>query len=190
MKTATGRGCLRICITGMLVCLLFSGGISAAAVTTPAPGAFDLDYPQQRLPAPDFSLQEPGGGTHAFGEYRGKLVLLHFWATFCAPCRAEMPGLEALWQRYRARGLVVVGIAADRGSDRVARFTGEAGVSFPVLLDPDGAVRNRYEVTVLPMSYLVGRDGRLSGRVTGSREWNSPGGRQVIESLLVPVAAE
>lgn len=192
MKTTAGRGCLLTRITGMLACLLVSGGISAvAAVTTAAPRAFDLDYPKQRLPAPDFSLPELGGGSRSLDDYRGKVVLLHFWATFCAPCRAEIPDLEALWQRYRTQGLVVVGIAADRGNARaVQRFAGEAGVTFPVLLDPDGAVRSRYEVTVLPMSYLVGHDGRLSGRVAGSREWNSPGGRQVIESLLVPAAAE
>jgi hypothetical protein len=102
-----------------------------------------------------------------------------------------MPALETLWQRYRERGLVVLAIAADRGDSRVVSdFAVNTGVSFPVLLDPDGVVRNRYEVVALPMSYLVGRDGRFSGRIMGTRDWNGPAGREVIETLLAGGAAE
>jgi peroxiredoxin len=98
----------------------------------------------------------------------------------------ELPALESLWRRYRERGLVIVGIAADRGSaDPVRKFSSAAGVTFPVLLDPEGVVRKRYEVVGLPMSYLIGRDGRFSGRILGSRDWQDPQAFDYIESLLV-----
>jgi peroxiredoxin len=193
MKATANRGFLGALITWMLVCLPTSACLStpAGAAAEEAATLFDIRYPKQRLPAPDFSLPVLGGGLRALGDYRGKVVLIHFWATFCAPCLEEMPDLEAFWQRYRDQGFVVLGVAADRGSERVVReFTVHAGVNFPVLLDPDGVVRNRYEVLALPVSYLVGRDGKLSGRVVGSREWNSTEARKVIEMLLAPGMAD
>jgi peroxiredoxin len=169
----------------MTVCLPVAGETAAQPVE------FEMSFPRQRLPAPAFTLSDPENSPYSLDEYRGKVILLHFWATFCAPCLEEMPALETLWQRYRERGLVVLAIAADRGDSRVVSdFAVNTGVSFPVLLDPDGVVRNRYEVVALPMSYLVGRDGRFSGRIMGTRDWNGPAGREVIETLLAGGAAE
>jgi peroxiredoxin len=162
-----------------------------AMLITPAPAVaanaagFEITYPKQRLPAPGFSLPDLTTATVSTGDFPGKVVLVHFWATFCVPCVGEMPELELLWQEYREQGLVVLGIAADRGDERlVHEFAEKAGLTFPVLLDPDGRVRNAYEVVALPMSYLIGRDGRISARAIGSREWNGPGGRELIETQL------
>jgi peroxiredoxin len=163
----------------------------ALAVICPASTAqgeeavFAMDVPRQRLAAPGFRLTDLTGAAHGLEDFRGSVVLVHFWATFCAPCLQELPRLEALWQHYREAGLVVAGIAADRGNAGVVReYAARAGITFPVLLDPDGAVRNRYEVVVLPMSYLIGRDGRFSARMLGSREWQDPQLSDLIESLL------
>jgi peroxiredoxin len=147
--------------------------------------AFEITAPKQRLTAPAFRLPDLAAARVSLEDFHGKVVLAHFWATFCVPCRHEVPGLEALWQEYRERGLVIVGIAADRGSVEVVRdFSEQAGITFPVLQDADGQVRNRYEVTALPMSYVIGRDGRISGRAIGSQDWNSPAARRAIEALL------
>lgn len=163
--------------------------VSGAALADPAPAeihdSFDITRPKQRLPAPGFQLPELNGERVSLESYRGQVVLIHFWATFCIPCLKELPDLETLWRQYNRQGVVVLGIAADRGSqDVVQDFSSRAGVTFPVLLDPDGEVRNRYEVTALPMTYLVGRDGRISGRAFGTREWTGPQGREFIEALL------
>jgi cytochrome c biogenesis protein CcmG/thiol:disulfide interchange protein DsbE len=146
---------------------------------------FAFDTPRERLLAPGFQLPDLGDTPTGLEDYQGKIVLLHFWATFCTPCLEELPALESLWRRYRETGFVIVGIAADRGSaDGVRKFADAAGVTFPVLLDPEGVVRNRYEVIALPMSYLIGRDGRFSGRILGSWDWQDPQASDYIESLL------
>jgi cytochrome c biogenesis protein CcmG/thiol:disulfide interchange protein DsbE len=163
--------------------------LSLAATLAPAAAhagaGFSFDAPRERLVAPGFRLPDLEETPIDLEDYQGKVVLLHFWATFCTPCLEELPALELLWRRYRERGFVIVGIAADRGSAEVVRkFARAAGVTFPVLLDPEGAVRNRYEVIVLPMSYLIGRDGKFSGRMPGSRDWQDPQASALIESLL------
>lgn len=146
---------------------------------------FDISYPKQRLPAPGFQLPDLAAARVSLDDYRGKVVLMHFWATFCAPCVKEMPDLEVLWNDYLAEDLVILAVAADRGGGgEVHKFVKKAGVTFPVLLDPDGVVRNQYEVVGLPTSYLVGRDGKISGRAIGSRAWNGTEGRKIIEAQL------
>ncbi|RMD78019.1 MAG: TlpA family protein disulfide reductase [Gammaproteobacteria bacterium] len=162
----------------------------APAGAASAPGAdpweaLGLDRPKVRLPAPPFRLPRLGGGEAALEAYRGRVVLINFWATWCRGCAAEMPALERLWRRYRERGLVVLGVSADRGDPGVVRaFLRRLPVSFPILLDRDGAVRRRYEVWALPFTYLVGRDGRLRARAVGERDWDGPAARAVIEALL------
>jgi len=146
--------------------------------------------PKEFLPAPSFVLpaleSDSGQQTVRLSDYRGKLVLLNFWASFCTPCRREMPALESLWLRYRDQGLVVLALSADRDNlQRVTEFINEGSYSFPVLLDTEGEVRKTYEVRALPTSYLIGRDGRFVGRIIGEREWDSAQGRKMIELLLL-----
>jgi len=168
----------------LAIALLVSVCCCAPVPAEEAP-AFDITQPKQRLAAPDIRLADLAGLPVALERYRGKLVLAHFWATFCAPCRDEMPALERLWQRYRDDGLVVVAIAADRGNiDVVREFARQTAITFPVLHDAAGTVRDRYEVTALPMTYVIGRDGKISGRAIGTRDWSGAQGRAYIESRL------
>jgi len=172
-------------VAGLPVLVTLLSAVMSAATWAEEAGAFDVTYPKQRLEAPAFRLPGLNGQIVSLEAYRDKLVLLHFWATFCAPCLEEMPALESLWQEYGRDGLVILGIAGDRGNtDMVREFAIKTGVSFPVVHDQDGRIRNQYEVLALPTTYLVGRDGKLSGRAIGARPWNDPGGREIIESLL------
>jgi len=158
-----------------------------AIAETPAGGYAELniDWPKERLPAPAFELEALAATAIRLSDYRGKLVLVNFWATFCAPCRKEMPALQGIWTDYADKGLVVLAIAADReGRGSVAPYITDGGYSFPVALDPDGEVRNRYEVSALPTTYLVGRDGRFVARLIGERAWDSPGFRAFLKKLL------
>ena len=162
-----------------------------AGVTAEETVPFDFTYPKQRLTAPAFQVQDLDGNDVSLEGYRDKVVLVHFWATFCIPCLEEMPVLESLWQQYGGEGLVILGIAGDRGNTKVVReFAEKTGVSFPVVHDSDGRVRNQYEVAALPTTYLVGRDGKISGRAVGTRSWDEPGGREVIETLLATRATQ
>jgi len=183
VTVATGRlHGSALAVVAFVGCLLLNAGAHGEQG-----GGFEITAPKQRLTAPGFRLPDLAGGPVSLEDFHGKAVLVHFWATFCVPCRHEMPDLETLWQEYRERGLVILGIAADRGSvDLVRDFSEQAGITFPVLRDADGLVRNRYEVMVLPVSYLIGRDGRISGRAIGSQAWNSPQGRRAIEAMLEP----
>lgn len=141
--------------------------------------------PRVRVDAPGFTLEDLKGVKRSLQDYRGKVILINFWATWCGPCREEMPSLERLWQRFRKRGLVVIAIAADRGSmHMVERFCAMHRISFPVFLDPTGRVRRMYEVSVLPTSYIIGRDGKITGRIIGERRWDGEVFVRLFESLL------
>ncbi len=146
--------------------------------------AMAIERPKTRLPAPAFSAGQLDETVLSLGDYAGKLVLLNFWATWCLPCREEMPGMQRLWQQYRERGFTVIAVAADDDREEVARFVANTSLDFPVVMDGDGRIRRQYEVVGLPMSYLIGRDGRLSGRLLGSRDWHSKEALALIESLL------
>ncbi len=165
----------------MSMVLLYAGSAVADVF-----GKLGVEQPKTRLAAPEFSLELLSDGSQAIlSDYRGKVVLLNFWATWCLPCREEMPAMQTLWKRYRAEGFEILAVAADRrGRKNVASFVVEHGFEYPVLLDPGGKVRNRYDVVGLPMSYLIGRDGKVSGRVVGVIDWASPSAAEMIETLL------
>ena len=138
-----------------------------------------------RQSAPDFNLENLRGGDTGLIDYEGKVVLLNFWATWCMPCRAEMPGMEALWQKYREQGFVVVGISNDEGSKkRIETFTRLLDLSFPILLDPEGEVNDLYEVSNMPTSFLIDRNGRIISRIVGSDDWMSQEAIRLVQDVL------
>jgi thiol-disulfide isomerase/thioredoxin len=118
--------------------------------------------------------------------HRDKLVVLNFWATWCQPCTVEMPSLEALWQRYRDRGLIVVGVCVDRGAPKalLEPYVRNLKLTFPILLDPDSKTSDRWRVTALPATFLVRPGGEVAGVAMGAREWNSDEMRALVERLL------
>jgi len=160
--------------------------VSARAGTLDASvEAFGVQVPRIHKSAPDFSLAMLGGGKKALADYRGKVVLLHFWATWCVACRHEMPQIEQLWRRHRDDGLVVLGVNVDRGNlPSVRNFVHERNLNFPFVLDPEGTVRNRYEVRALPTSYLIDRNGKIIGRIIGERKWNGQQATTMIKQIL------
>ena len=171
--------------------------LAAVLISLLAPSAYGEDLfdamgvirPKVRLEAPGFTLASLAGGEASLSDFKGKVVLLSFWATWCKPCRKEMPAMERLWQELGGEGLVIVAVASDRGSfkkveRRVGKFIRELGVTFPVLLDPAGEVRRSYEVMGLPTSYIIGRDGKFRGKVMGEREWDGEAALEFFIDLL------
>jgi len=137
-------------------------------------------------PAPGFTLLTLDGGRASLTDHRDKLVVLNFWATWCQPCTVEMPSLEALWRRYRDRGLIVVGVCVDRGAPKalLEPYVRNLKLTFPILLDPDSKTSDRWRVTALPATFLVRPSGEVVGMAMGAREWNSDEMRALVERLL------
>jgi peroxiredoxin len=135
---------------------------------------------------PGFRLARLEGGEATLETWKGELVVVNFWATWCTPCTLEMPTLEALWQEHRGRGLVVVGISVDRGAPRalIDPYVRNLKLTFPILLDPDMATAGAWRVTGLPATFLVRPDGTVAGVAVGAREWHSAEMTALLETLL------
>lgn len=131
----------------------------------------------------EFVLPDLRGDPVRLKDFRGKVVFVNFWATWCVPCREEMPSMERLHRQYGGRGLVMLAVNYREGRKEVQAFMDELKLTFPVLLD-DGTVTTRYGVFALPATYLVDRQGRGAARVLGARDWMGEDSREVIERLL------
>ena len=135
--------------------------------------------------APDFSLPSLGGQTVRLSDLRGKAVLLNFWATWCAPCRLEMPTMDKAYQEYKSRGLEVLAVSLDAGSNSVVKnFMQELKLDFPVLSDPDMEVLRLYRMVGIPASFLIDKQGIVRHREVGYRDWTDPESRRLLEAIL------
>jgi thiol-disulfide isomerase/thioredoxin len=134
--------------------------------------------------APNFTLSTVDGQQVSLHQYRGKVVFLNFWATWCIPCREEMPALEQLHQTYQSQDLTILSIDLKESADQVKVFFQKHGLSFPALLDQDGSVFRDYLVAGMPTTYLIGRDGTLLARGVGGRDWKRAEALQLIQELI------
>src|SRR5712691_3847131 len=134
--------------------------------------------------APPLELQDLDGSVHRLADYRGKTVLVNFWATWCAPCRAEMPSIEKLRRTMEGRPFAILAVNVGE-SGRVARdFAEKLPVAFTVLLDRDARASRAWGARVLPASFLVGPDGAIRYSYFGDLDWSSDEVRRRIESLI------
>ena len=131
-----------------------------------------------------FEVPSSNGKTIRLADYRGKVVFLNFWATWCPPCREEMPAMERLYQRYRDRGLVVLAVSVDSDATAIPPFVTQHKFTFPIGQDPKMALADRYGVRALPSSFLVDKRGNLAALAIGPREWDTTPSYAVVESLL------
>jgi peroxiredoxin len=112
-------------------------------------------------PAPDFTLKSITGENLKLSEYRGEVVMINFWASWCAPCRQEMPLLDSLYQKYKDLGFTLLGINLDEKSAQAEKLLKEIPVNFPILLDPKSEISRLYKVSAMPTTILVDRDGNM-----------------------------
>lgn len=138
--------------------------------------------------APDFSASTVDftPTKRSLHDYRGQVVLLNVWATWCAPCRAEMPSIERLYQQFGPRGLKVVAVSADDpGADSTIRaFVREYHLTFDVLHDTTKTVERLYQLTGYPETVIIGRDGIIRKKIAGATDWSSEGNQRVVSELL------
>ena len=177
-----GKGC-RIAVVVLLVVVYLVLSKMTAMRQDPA---VTLPAPEERTPfRVDFTLPDVRGHLVRLADLRGRPVLINIWATWCHPCREEMPSMNTLYKDYSVQGLAIVAIAMDAGGKAVvAPFLQAYGLTFPVLLDPQNMVGTRLQVPGIPTSYLLDKRGRVTDFVIGARDWNSQKIRNRIEQLL------
>jgi thiol-disulfide isomerase/thioredoxin len=176
------------CAAALLLMVIVPGIGLAAEDEQDAPDRTKLGEflpSSQPLPAPAISLTDAAGNTVDLAELHGKVVLVNLWATWCEPCLREMPSLERLQARLGDR-IAVLAVSEDRGGDKVVEpFIAKLGLkSVKTFIDSRSAVGHAFEVRGLPTSFLIGRDGKVLGRVEGAAEWDSPKMLGVLEALL------
>jgi len=124
--------------------------------------------------APKFTLRNLQGNLEGIDDYKDKIIIVNFWATWCAPCLEEMPAFEKLYRRYRSQGLTVLAVSLDKGdSTKVKKFVDTNSLTFPVLLDLDGVAEKLYPSFTIPFTYVIDKKGRVAARVDGAKNWAS-----------------
>lgn len=147
--------------------------------------AFAAKSSSADLLAPGFSLPGLNGEEIHLADYQGKLVVLNFWATFCYPCRAEMPSLQALAEQYAHKDVVVIAVSLDDDgrTKAIKKWVEKTGLEFPIALEGDSISRD-YKVSALPVTYLINRQGQLVKRILGERDWSSDETQNLIDNLI------
>jgi peroxiredoxin len=136
-------------------------------------------------PAPNFQLRDMNGRIMSLSDLRGKVVLLNFWATWCGPCRIEMPAMERLYRTYDRNDFEILAVSTDAQGVAVTRpFQQENKLTFPILHDADFRVGLSYGARTLPMTFMVDRHGIVRQHIFGARDWEAPEAHQLIEMLM------
>ncbi len=138
------------------------------------------------MPAPDFELPNLGDDTVRLSDFRGKVVFLNFWATWCKPCREEMPSMEVLHQSLQKDGLVVLAVSIDRVTTKqdIPPFVKSLNLTFPILVDSWGQTDKRYKLMGVPETYIIDQEGVLQEKIIGPRDWTRLDNLNVVTQLL------
>jgi len=182
---------------GLAALIVVTAIAVAAVMRSPAPPAdrvpsgpvetaikeLDLIRPSPPKRAEDFAVPTPRGRTFRLSEQRGKIVFINFWATWCPPCREEMPAMERLYERTKHSGVEMLAISVDADPASITPFLGERQFTFTVGLDPRMSVASSYGVRGLPASFIVDREGNLAAVALGPRAWDSPASQTLIGGL-------
>jgi thiol-disulfide isomerase/thioredoxin len=134
--------------------------------------------------AEGFTLEDLRGSMMSLKDFRGKVIFLNFWASWCGPCRIEMPAMELLWQVFQDDDFVILAVDVKEERDTVSSFIEKNDYTFPVLLDSRGKVASMYDLRAYPTSFLIDREGRVVGKAVGAREWASKDSFDLIKYLL------
>lgn len=146
----------------------------------PRPGVIEPNRP-----APEFQALRLDGTVSGLADYRGKVVLLNVWATWCGPCRSEMPSMERLQRAFADTDFRVVAVSVDQERSAVVRqFATDLGLTFDILHDPTGEIQRVYRTTGVPESWVIDRSGTIVKKVVGATEWDSPTNTALVRTLL------
>jgi cytochrome c-type biogenesis protein len=166
-----------------------TAGIDGGALPQTSPGVRqaleELDLPRvdRSVPMIDFSAQLLDGTTIRLSDLKGKAIFLNFWATWCGPCRMEMPSMEALYRRLKGRGFEILAVNVRESKGDAAAFMDEMHLSFPAALDTRGSIAATYGIDAFPTTYLIDRNGGIVTRLVGARDWDAPELAGLFEAL-------
>lgn len=128
----------------------------------------------QKPQAIEFELQDLSGKWHTISQYEGKAIIITFWATWCIPCRVEMPSMQRAWEQFEKGKVIMLGINVGEEADAISDFLDEVPVEFPILLDKDSSTMRQWYVIGLPTTYVVNPAGKIVYKAIGGREWDDP----------------
>jgi len=162
----------RLFLTVFLVLLV---AIPIILISVKEKGSKFVSPLQPGQPAPDFTFPDLDGRKVSLSDFRGKVVLVNIWATWCPPCRDEMPSMQKLYEGFKGEDFEILAVSIDsNGSEAVAPFMRKMNLTFPALLDPRGKIRSLYRITGVPESFIIDKNGILVQRVIGPLDWAMP----------------
>src|SRR5689334_18571091 len=175
-------------VVGIVVVLLASGLFAGVRLF-----ADDLFPVTVGSKAPDFRANDVhSGAIRTLADYRGKVVLLNVWATWCEPCKIEMPSMEELYKAYGPKGVHIVAVSIDDAApeDSIRAYARSLGLTFEILHDPSHAIERAYQTTGYPESFVIDRGGVIRKKWISATDWNAPGSRALFDELLGAAAPE
>jgi len=179
------KGMMKVGIAGMVLCLMAAvAGLGGAAALDilPVAGRHGVKLGE---PAPNFQLRDMQGHLVALSDLRGKVVMVNFWATWCGPCRVEMPAMEELYRTFQRKDFEILAVSTDAQGVSVTRpFQQENHLTFPILHDTDYRVGLTYGARSLPMTFMVDRQGVVRHQIFGARDWGAPEAHQLVQTLM------
>ncbi|GHT82759.1 hypothetical protein FACS1894137_02270 [Spirochaetia bacterium] len=173
-----------IALVGIQSAAAQSSGASIPAGVADAFKTARLPVLEQSRDPGDFTVPLLNGGTRQLSALRGKVVVFNIWATWCPPCRAEMPSMEALYQKYKDKGLEILAVDSGEEEQDVARFIRQYGFTFPIGLDVSGEITEPYGTGYIPTTYIIDRQGKIISQIVGGRPWDTESVYKAFEALL------
>jgi peroxiredoxin len=174
---------LPVLVAGLIVGVVYLRGDNASAIRDAAT-RLGVEVSSPPVVAKDFTLPDPHGKRISLRDFRGKTVMLNFWATWCGPCKEEMPSMEKLYQQFKGRGLVVLGVAVGEDSREVEAFMRDHRLTFATLIDGDDEATDAYNVWSIPMTFFINPEGRIVGKIHGYRLWDREEAVSYVSELL------
>jgi peroxiredoxin len=160
--------------------------LAAVVLSTPAAAreAALLDEPSRPVQALDFTARTLDGQTVQLSKLNGQVVFLNFWATWCVPCKAEMPAMERLHQALQGQPFRMLAVNLQEPPDTIRKFVDELGLTFAIVLDPTGEITRNYNVNNLPITFLIDKRGRIVARAIGERPWDEDAYLEYVRGVL------
>lgn len=168
-----------LCISLLLILALFgckkkSAGEAEVSIKVPEKGDMFTDV----------TLQDLQGKTFTLSQYKGKVMILNFWATWCPPCREEMPSMDALYQKFKGTDLVIIPASIDEDPKTVSKFMQKNNYTMPVYYDPDKQAGSTYGLTGVPETFIINRNGKIEEKIIGPIDWMRSDVIKLFEDLL------
>ena len=138
-----------------------------------------------KKPAVNFKLPDMDGNFHQLSDYKGKPVIINFWATWCPPCREELPSMNRGWEKIKSEGIAMIAINVGEDEDTIFAFTGDYPIDFTILLDQSGDVINQWPIKGLPTTFVIDTNGNIVYRAIGGREWDSDKLLNLVRALKI-----